>query len=310
MIKPALSAILFSILLLIAGPPIAGAQTEDSTHIDNKRLITVAGAHAITIGGTLVALNQVWYKQYAKSSFHVKNDLGEWLQVDKFGHAYSAYSMAGPMAATYQWSGLSRRTSVMLGSLESFAVLSTIEMMDAYSAEWGFSDWDMAANVFGTLLFAGQELLWEEQRIQYKFSSRIRKYTPALLEDRSKQVYGENIAERMLKDYNAQSYWLSVGIHSFYKPWPKWLNVAVGYGADDMYGAYFNTWKDANGKYYDKSDIHRYRQYFLSLDVNLANINTRYAFLNTVLDCLTIKVPAPTLEYTSQGKFIFHPLYY
>jgi hypothetical protein len=40
----------------------------------------------------------------------------------------------------------------------------------------------------------------------------------------------------MLKDYNGQTYWLSVNLHSFYKgsKIPKWLNLAIGYGANGM----------------------------------------------------------------------------
>jgi len=304
----------FALLILLHYPcSVQGQELSiDTTRsvVNKKRLYTVAGTHAVVIGGTLTALNQVWYKNYEKSGFHVKDDMGVWLQVDKFGHAYSAYSIAGPMSGMYMWAGLGRKKSVLLGSFESLGVLTAIELMDAYSAEWGFSYGDMGSNVIGTALYATQELLWEEQKIQLKFSSRIRKYEPALLHDRANQVYGKNIGERILKDYNTQSYWLSVSVHSFYRAWPKWLNVAVGYGGDDMYGAYYNTWKDINGKYHDKSDIHRYRQYFLSLDVNLAAIETKYPFVNAVLDYLTIKIPSPTLEYTSQGKFKFHPLYY
>jgi hypothetical protein len=47
-------------------------------------------------------------------------------------------------------------------------------------------------------------------------------------------VLGSSLAEQMLKDYNGQTYWLSVNLHSFYKgsKIPKWLNLAIGYGAN------------------------------------------------------------------------------
>jgi hypothetical protein len=49
-------------------------------------------------------------------------------------------------------------------------------------------------------------------------------------------VLGSNLPERIIKDYNGQTYWLSVNLHSFFKQSkiPKWLNLAVGYGADGM----------------------------------------------------------------------------
>jgi hypothetical protein len=50
---------------------------------------------------------------------------------------------------------------------------------------------------------------------------------------RQTNVLGSSLAEQMLKDYNGQTYWLSVNLHSFYKN-PKWLNLAIGYGANGM----------------------------------------------------------------------------
>jgi hypothetical protein len=35
------------------------------------------------------------------------------------------------------------------------------------------------------------------------------------------------------KDYNGQTYWLSVNLHSFIKA-PKWLNLAIGYGGRNV----------------------------------------------------------------------------
>ncbi len=286
------------------------AKSIDSDTINKARVITVASSQAAVTGGTLYALNEIWYKDYERSRFHVKDDMGVWCQVDKLGHAYSAYSLAGPLSKMYKWAGVNNKRSALYGAAGGLAVLTAIEFMDAYSAEWGFSYGDMGANVLGAGLYLGQELIWEKQVFQLKFSTQYRNYSPALLKERAQQIYGANFAERILKDYNAQTYWLSVDVNTFYKRWPAWLNIAVGYGAEDMYGAYYNTWKDAEGKYHDMSSIHRYRQVFLSLDVNLANINTRSRFINAVLDCLTIKIPAPALEYNTKGKFVFHPLYF
>jgi len=46
---------------------------------------------------------------------------------------------------------------------------------------------------------------------------------------------------------------------------PKWLNVAVGYGAEGMVGSYYNP---SNLPHFD-----RYRQYYLSLDIDFTRIN-------------------------------------
>jgi hypothetical protein len=52
-------------------------------------------------------------------------------------------------------------------------------------------------------------------------------------------VLGENFLQQTLKDYNGQTYWLSINVASFLSDdtrFPKWLNVAVGYGADGLIG--------------------------------------------------------------------------
>lgn len=286
------------------------AVQHDSTTIHTGRLIGVAATHTIATAATLYALNEVWYKNYERTGFHVRSDIKVWNQVDKLGHAYSTYSLAGPISDAYRWAGVDRKKSALIGAGSSFIFLGIIEFLDAYSAQWGFSYGDMGANVVGSGMFLAQELAWEEQRIQLKYSYHARHYQP-YFKAWTDDIYGTSLPERMLKDYNAQTYWLSVSVHSFGVDWwPKWLNMAVGYGADDMYGAYHNSWKDAKGKYYDANHIPRYRQLYLSPDINLAAINTKSKLLNTVLDRLTIKIPAPTIEFNTRGKVIFRPLYF
>ena len=41
----------------------------------------------------MYALNDLWYKDYPKSSFHWINDNSNWLQMDKVGHATTAYQV-------------------------------------------------------------------------------------------------------------------------------------------------------------------------------------------------------------------------
>jgi hypothetical protein len=73
----------------------------------------------------------------------------------------------------------------------------------------GASSGDIIANASGTALFVSQELLWKEQRITPNFfHTRHAQYRPNVL---------GALAEQILKDYNGQTYWLSVNLHSFYK---------------------------------------------------------------------------------------------
>lgn len=273
----------------------------DSLNIPRKNTVLIG--QSVAMGGTLIALSQAWYKDYEKTNFHLYNDNIEWLQVDKLGHAFSAYQLSRASSEMYQWSGIDKKKSAVYGSLTGFGFLSMVEIFDGYSAEWGFSYGDVLANLSGSVFFAGQEFLWDEQRILLKFSFHTTPYA-----SRRPQVLGENLQEQILKDYNGQTYWLSFNAHSFFKEskLPKWLNLAVGYGAEGMV-----TGQDYQINTIFLPEKHRFRQYYLSLDVDLTKINTQSHVLKTLFSIVnTIKIPAPTLEFNSNGTVEFHPFYF
>ena len=93
---------------------------------------------------------------------------------------------------------------------------------------------------------------------------------------------------------------------------PNWLNIAVGYGAENLYGGVENNWPTKDPVYFlDTSLYPRYSQYYLSLDVDFTRIKTNSGFLKAAFKVLNIfKVPAPTLEYNSVNGFRFIPLYW
>lgn len=263
-------------------------------------------ANAALYGGTLLALNRAWYRDYPKSSFHFINDNREWLQMDKFGHVFSAYLESKYSRELWRWTGLPRKQQIWIGGMSGFAYQSVIEILDGYSRDWGFSWGDMGANAIGSGLVISQELLWDQQRIQLKFSYFPRRYPDPVLEERSRQVFGNSFMGRMLKDYNSQTYWLSVNLSSFFPDGglPRWLNIAVGYGADDMYGARPDSWPTADHPMPGYGNIRRYRQFYLSPDVDFTRIRTRSKGLKVLFHVLNmVKFPAPALELTSNGRF-------
>ena len=123
----------------------------------------------------------------------------------------------------------------------------------------------------------------------------------------------KSTAEKILKDYNAQTYWLSANIHSFFPDSriPRWLNVSLGYNARVMLGGTENIWTDDAGNTIDRTEVERYRRFFLSVDVDLTRIRTRSKFLRSVFSVVNmVKVPAPALEWDSRGKFRGHLFYF
>jgi uncharacterized protein YfiM (DUF2279 family) len=265
---------------------------------------------AAIYGSSFIYLNQAWYKGYPRSSFHAFNDAGEWMQMDKIGHAWSAYSTSRVTYALWRWAGMNQKHAMLLGPGTSLLYMLSIEYLDGRSAEWGWSWADVVADFSGAVLFASQELGWKQQKIQLKFSSHKNNYEPALSQ-RAEDLFGNSFYERMLKDYNAQIYWLSFNINSFLKSkkFPDWLNISVGYGANGMLGGYDNIVYDKNGDViFDRRDINRYRQFYLAPDIDLTKIKTGSKILRTIFFTLnSFKVPLPALEF-SNNHVTFHGL--
>ncbi|WP_231850223.1 DUF2279 domain-containing protein [Winogradskyella sp. PG-2] len=271
-----------------------------SDSLNKQRRNTVVISEITLATTTLIALNQLWYEDYPRSSFKTINDSEEWLQMDKMGHVFSSYQLGTVGANALSWAGVSKKNQLLYGATLGLGFLTAVELMDGFSEEWGFSWTDMAANITGTGLYVGQELLWEEQRILLKYSFHRTHFA----EQRPDKL-GNGFSEEFLKDYNGQTYWLSANINSFLKidGFPNWLNFAFGYGADGML-----TGEPSDPLFLNQD---RKRQYYLSLDLDLSRIKTNSRFLKTVFSVFNvIKVPFPALELNSKGRVNLHYLYF
>ena len=271
----------------------------DTLNNPRRNAVIISEASLATV--SLIALDQLWYADFDRSKFHTVNDNSEWLQMDKIGHVFTSYQVGKIGANLLAWSGVRKQDQFLYGATLDFAYLTAVEVLDGYSKEWGFSWGDMFANAAGTGLYIGQELLWNEQRIALKYSFHQTNFA-----DKRPEKLGESIIEQALKDYNGQTYWLSINLFSFFKDSkiPKWLNVAVGYGGEGMlYG-------DQNTENQFFISDNRYRQFYLSLDLNLSAIQTNSRFLSTLFDVFNmIKIPFPTLEINKK-RGVFHLFYY
>lgn len=297
-----------------------------SDTLNKQRFWGTVGAGAVIYSGAAYGLYQTWYKDYELTKFRTFNDAREWQQMDKAGHFLTTYSEARWLYDGARWTGLDKRRSLWLAGGISMFLQSTLEVMDGYSAEWGFSWSDMGFNALGMGLFVTQESLWEEQRILLKisFNRQLPSSTPLLstngeatssLRMRHLELYGSSIAERFLKDYNTMTIWASVSPKAFAPEsrWPAWLNIAVGYGSENLYGGFSNTWSDDQGNSFvlPETDYPRYRQLYLSFDINLKKIPTKRPLLRSALSILNvIKIPAPALQWNTLGQVKFHPLHF
>jgi uncharacterized protein YfiM (DUF2279 family) len=278
-----------------------------------KRVRIVAAANVVIYGGAMVGLYHAWYKNYPQSSFHFYNDIKEWKGMDKIGHAYSAYAESKVSMELWRWTGISRKKRIWIGGMSGAVYQTAIEVLDGFSEEWGWSWGDFAANIAGSGLLVAQELAWDEQRIQMKWSFNRKCYDDPELNERSDELFGEGLAERMLKDYNGQTYWLSTSLKPFFKnsKIPAWLQISVGTGVEGLFGGYENIGKDDNGVVtFNRTDIPRRRQWYLAPDVDLTKIKTNKKGIKVALQILNIiKFPTPSLEY-SAGSFKWNWLHF
>ena len=274
--------------------------------MNRKRLNFLIVGGSVVYTGTMIGLYHAWVSDYPLSSFHFTNDFDVWLGMDKSRHVTTSYWIGRIGYHSLLWAGVKEKHAVWYGGSMGLIFTTTFEILNGITAGWGASVGDMVANVAGAGLFIGQQLGWKEQRFLIKFS-----YHPSEYAQYNPEELGETGIQRLIKDYNGQTYWLSGNIHSFLKEesrFPKWLNVAVGYGAKGMTGV------SENATEYEGEPIPEFQrtsQYFLSLDVDLTRIPTRSKFLKGLFTLLGfIKIPMPTLEYNAENNFIFHYLYF
>lgn len=288
------------LMILFISPAAAQDTLKDSTHFNKKRFRTVYLGGSVVYAGSLIALNEIWYKENPRTSFHFFNDNAQWLQIDKIGHFYSAYHLSHTGARIFRWTGMKERKAIWLGAATGMLLLTPIEILDGFSSEYGASWGDLLANSAGAALSL-QGLFWQEPRIHPKFS-----FHQTSLAALRPNVLGENLAQQIIKDYNGQTYWLAFDI----QPWlrkpgkfPPWLGIALGYGGEQMVYARSHE-NQAMG--YDS-----YRQYYLSLDINLTRIPVKSKFLKSLFFALnTIHIPAPALEWNRKQGFRMHALYF
>ncbi len=280
-------------------------QQSDSLRVNSKTLYKAAAYTSAYYAVSIYVLSKTWYKDRRQVGFHFYNDINGFQQVDKFGHAFGAYVYSYIGYHYLLNSGLNRREALYFGATLGAVLQFPIEIMDGLHEGYGFSWGDVAANTLGSALVLGQELLFDEQVVKYKFS-----YRESVYANKANGYLGKTTLDRLLKDYNGHTYWLSMPMNGLTGKnyLPAWLNLAVGYGAGGMYGEFENI-SSYNGV--DIPETRRYRQYLLSLDIDWTRIQTDSKFLRIVLQGLTfIKLPFPALEYNSKGKFAGHWIFY
>jgi hypothetical protein len=265
------------------------------------RLPLLAAGLGLGYTTALVVLSKTWYGQSPKTSFHFFNDNAQWKQLDKAGHFYGAFQEGRLGIDALRAAGVAEKKAIWYGGALGFVLQSPIEWLDGYAADYGASAGDLGANALGALALISQELAWGEARFRPKFSFHQTRWAAL-----RPQVLGSSLPGQMLKDYNGQTYWLAADL-AYLLPtqsrFPRWLNLAVGYGAEQMVFGDPLTNHQAG---------HRaYRQYYLAPDINFRYFKSRHGWLQWALRLLDmVHLPVPAVEYNRRQGLKLHPIYF
>jgi hypothetical protein len=308
--------VLFSVLFLSAQDSsviIRKSRFSDYPNALNKgRLVGVTLGGLGIYSGIMIGVGASWYGKDKLTRFHWFEDRNEWMHIDKAGHFFAPYFITTWSYQLLRWSGMNNTAAALTAGAFGFLGVSAFEIPDGLHPKYGASWSDIVVNFTGAAFATSQFLLWKEQRILTKYSYHVVQYPKGELQDRAEALYGNTFGERILKDYNGVTMWLSFNLYSFnHKIKPQWLNVAFGYGAGNLYGGFENKWVDKNGIYHDRSDIKQYRRFFISLDADFARFPVQSKAGRLVLGILNIvKLPMPAIEFNTLGQVIFHPMYF
>jgi uncharacterized protein YfiM (DUF2279 family) len=286
------------ITLLIIGANFFGlAQLQTYDTFVSKRFAVTNLVIGSTWTASVFGLQNAWYKNSQSNNFHLFDDASNWMQMDKAGHFYTTAKLSLLTSDCYKWAGVNPKKAAIAGSLIGLGYQTTLEIFDGYSTDWGFSWSDMTANVLGAGFFLAQDLLWNEQRFIPKFS-----YHPTEYAAYRPSVLGSNFQERLLKDYNGQTYWISFSpahIQRF-QSLPKWLCVSFGYSVDQK----------LVGDQDNYLGFQAQREWLFSLDVDFSQLKTKKKWVNILLKQLNyIKIPFPTLSLKN-GKIYGYGIYF
>lgn len=257
------------------------------------KFLVVEGA---VLTGAMSYLKNEWYSDKKRVPFHFYNDLKGWNQIDKFGHFYASYLESNVGYSLMKKFNFSERQSLYMGGFQGLILETPIEFFDAYYEGWGFSISDMVANALGSLFFIYQQKLFGEQVIKPKLS-----FSRSVYARNANGLLGKNnLFSEFVYDYNGYTYWFSFSPKRLFnlKKIPEWINLSVGYGSDGMLGEFENR---LSYRGVVLPEYKRYRQFYLSLDIDLSKVKTNSRFMSHVFNALSyIKIPLPTIEFSNK----------
>jgi hypothetical protein len=225
------------------------------------------------------------------TTFHFhegSRDIREYKQMDKIAHVFESYYISHLSSKIYRWGGFSAPTSIWLGSLTGFVFMMQIEITDGFYKAWGFSYYDLMANIIGSGYSALQQFYPETLKgIRFKLSySRTEAYKRGLY---------SSVSKSWMDDYEGFTWWMTFNIYDIVpRRWrdsyPGWLapwGIAIGHGVKDIAADIFN------GR----------RELFIGLDFDITKIpmgrSNLAKFIMDELNAVRLPLPAVRVSPTT-----------
>jgi len=269
-----------SIIALIVLSSARAISHEDTTTnqmpptIDPVKLGVVGG---VTVAGSVVGhalVNDFWWKG-EKVPFHVNTttDYTYALNADKLGHMVFSHAASTIYSDLFRWCGMDSTTAAWSGFGVAMTYQTYVEIRDGFSAGYGFSWGDIAANTIGSSLPVAQRYIPALRSIDLQLS-----FWPS--DDFKNGQYNA-----IIDDYTSTTHWLTLNAYDVaptsWRSWfPPWLGLAIGHSVQNL---------DGNGG--------GQHVVYLSLDWQLHRIPNLAPWLRDVLRVLHLyHLPAPAVR--------------
>jgi hypothetical protein len=254
--------------------------------VERKPIVTYA------IVAHTVFTAYVEYKWWWEGNYHpfMLDWEGFWndaqLGVDKFGHFYTSHLYFHSLYNLMKWGGYDESTNLWVSSLIPALYALSTEIGDGYST-YIFSPDDLALNLLGI----GYGML----QLKYPFFNNFKikwSYFPSA-------TNLNTFKHPFTDDYDGHIYWISVNVHNLLPQpvenyWPKFLNVAVGYGVQNISRGQVGS---------------PLRKFAIALDYNLTTIpldGDTWEVVKNIVDLFHF--PAPGVRFVEGEPAEFKPV--
>jgi hypothetical protein len=200
--------------------------------IFDRKTLALGGTLAFSIPIVMLEYQWWWRDDYRNKPHKFRYEDEGWFEdysmgVDKCGHFFTSYLYFHTFYDLMKWAGYSENTSLWTALAVPAAHAISVELCDGFS-RYSFSGTDLTAN------FLGMGYAYAQIKVPYL---RNFNFKWSYYESSANALLGDD--HGFAADYTGHTYWMSVNMKNVLPEaaaqyWPKYLNLAMGYGASSI----------------------------------------------------------------------------